>query len=1507
MKKQTKAVLAAIMLLLSGQALAVTASSGPVTPGEWNTDWQACLALAREEGTPIMAVWGTTGCHFCQIFDGIIEKEYFVDWSKEKGLIMAYVKASGWSGEVPWITGKGTKRQISGGPGVHIYWEKNGTVLADEIFMGRISKIGGSTGEALVAKIMAILGDWEGYSGAKYAGGSFAFEETEGNRLEAEAGTTEVSFELTRDEKAAEVATNNLVTLLGPDGAEVSTQSVEWEEGETSKTVTVDISEVNFTKDGDQAALVIKDADGTEQATNHVTYVSENSVGNPLWIGERTGSSSNLGGKPRLGAVASQPLAFGEWTMDIDTAKSMVANAEGDAYTLVAVEGNLWCHDCANTTRNFLNAKDGGGNNRFAQWAVSKQVALVVLDIPNFNTNSMVCASPTLLSRDAYTTTLAFEAPSQGLYDVSKGGAPESLTKPMLRSGLGYLTRKGVSDDEAANILERNWRLVSTDTAEGGFNRPEDKPKRQFRTGVPIFVLLRKDGTVAARFTRFAEVSPMADLNWDNAIKRFDEMLEIAKAKEGEEHHDDIENNDASTTTLSFKANGGSASGEICTADIQDVFKLEGVGGNALQKVVVTGACDAVVSVQFMKLDAEGRSAPVGEAAAGKLSDGIALEQIFEESGDFFVKVSGGDIASGSFKVDNAADGNFAAFGISGTVVFVPQEARATGSAADDRDTVTMRLEKDGFYRLVGVDTTRIESLLEPFSDEANCKFFKALAGGDVEIPLFYGNGGDITYQKWVPGKIGFTLATKSVTESVGDVIVELGRADGKSGDVTVRVSLDEEATTLYNSEDEARFVFEPVEFTWSDGSDGKTNVTIKVLDDKRFDGVGDVALKLELLNDENGDTVLTTTNFVLTVSEDDKQSAGKVAFTGADPFFSKKGAVYAKEGKGATIYAERVEASDGYVTAQIKPSSADIAVEVAGVATNVLVWANHKSDAQEIKVTGLAAGKTATLTIEKPTDGLKVLTASNKVTIVSVADDAPEFETPAASATLYRYVSSSNVYPVTCSDGAKLTFTKLSGTLPAGLKANYDETENALAVVGAPTAKPGVYPVVFQVTEQVGSKKTPGLTLELTITIVDPTVSVPGSDVPFNAAIVAQNGKARTIKDIAMLDVAGKRLAGVLTVTIPAKGNVSAKYTCSTGSVSFSAKSWSGFDAGTKDLSAVLGSTKKGYSLTLVAADDGSLDLEMVDPNFADPLVGESGGTVWSKTDSAEAKKGYYTIALTSEGVAEVREGVAPRGYGYLTLKMDKASDWNAGKVKWAGMLPNGTAVSGDSTLAKSECEALDLPIFKRTATDELAILLNVCDIVTESTEAEAFWRHTDKVSELCYEVEFNAYGGHYVTTNSLSEAFAVGYPGVSAPTLKFDIDGLLGRVAGGTPSEVTEVPVTITDAKLSVPPASDKNNNPQGASLTLARSTGIVKGSFKLPYTTEAGVAKTLTAKYQGVLILGWGIGCGCDRPDDEQLPAVLPFVVGSFFVDDAETVNDGKSDKSVKVKRGGSAEVD
>ena len=1486
-------------------------------PGKWYTNFAVCKKFADDNGMPLLAVWGNHGCVHCWYTESCFTQDAFKTWLEENnaGQVILCFMAGGnkdWpdqmgSSAYNWMW-NGGGRALKQFPFVVMWWRKQNVNvrLTGEEFCAKISdpsdpnnpskirtidKLGNTDATIparianMTARLEAAFAGWT--PPGQYAGGLFTGTETEGNRLEAESGTTNITFTLVRDEAAVEAATNHLLTVTGPDGA-VATNTVVWTAGQSEQAFSLDLADFPaFDADGETLTLAVLDEGGEVQDTRTVTFVErENAADNPLWIGERT----------------TETLAFGEWTMDLDAATNKVAATAGDAYTLVAVSGSLWCPDCANNERNFLNVTDEQGANRFKVWAAARNVALVTVDVPNFKSMDGAFESPTLLSREAFKTTLARAR------EYPASGADAALTNALLRSGLGYLTRKGVSDEAAAAVLARNHALVR----KGGLlHSPLDGNDN--RTGVPIYVLLRKDGTVVARLTRFAAVSPMASARaqWDDIVKRFDEMLALA-AGVGD-HADRAEfANDAPQGAVPFRANGGTAQGELSHADFRDVFRLDGVGGNALQKVTVTGTTGARVTASFLTLDADGKKVTVGTPVTGTLTaEGFALEHEFTEPGDYYLEVAGANITNAEFAVENPTALNFHPYALTGAVVLVPQEARATTTAPEGSDQVVMRLVKGQKYRIQGLKVTAVGEALEPDNpDDPYGLFFTARVDGDVSLTC-QNKEGTVTYSIWNPGRIGFTVAARTVKENVGEVEVAVARTDGASGEVRLAVRLDAGATTLSDSDGRARFLFTDTTLVWKDGEKGTKTVTVTVLDDMRFDGTGVVALTLTQ-DGGDGTPEIDGATFALTVTDDDKQSAGRVAFTGAEPYFARAKTVYVREGDTATVTVGRVEASDGPVTVRVKASPATVTLG-GDLRDGILSWANHRADAKTVTVEDLAAGKTATLTLANATDGLRILSASNSVKVVAVAADAPAFAQVSAQVALTRYVASSNVYAVTdIPDGTtKLTFTKLSGTLPAGLKAAWDPAANALAVSGAPTAKAGVYTAVYQVSARVANRTVPGLTLALAFTVTD--VAAPGAD-----GMSAPNpalAKARTFRDLPVLDEVYHRLAGTLQVTVPPTGRVSAKWLCATGTVSFSARNWSEAD-GNGTVRAELVGSKPGYTMTLEAAPDGSLAVELTNDRGATAQV-RTDGRLWSKTDSAEAWRGQYTVALRNVARTETVAGLAPRGHGYLTLKMASATAWSAGRMTWAGLLPNGTTVSGSTTLARglrrseSEDDLAYLPVYLRSSRDVLAVLMQIgagnaeideptidCQAVFEASDlAEACWVHTDSAS-LHYTVEWDVYGGDYSSDYDLADYFATYYTEAAIlPNLAFDVkNGLNAGLSAGTPNEVEAVSVRIDKQALAV--AKDDANACR-ATLSFNRSTGVVSGTFRLPVTRADGTPTTVMASYRGVVLIGWGPGCGC-TPDGTEVE--LPFVNGAYWVSDRFL--DETTGRSVTVKRGGAA---
>ena len=98
------------------------------------------------------------------------------------------------------------------------------------------------------------------------------------------------------------------------------------------------------------------------------------------------------------------------------------------------------------------------------------------------------------------------------------------------------------------------------------------------------------------------------------------------------------------------------------------------------------------------------------------------------------------------------------------------------------------------------------------------------------------------------------------------------------------------------------------------------------------------------------------------------------------------------------------------------------------------------------------------------------------------------------------------------------------------------------------------------------------------------------------------------------------------MQLTIPAKGNISAKYLCAKGTIPFTTKSWAEFDPETKALTAILTSTKAGYALAVIAKADGGVEISLEDPTHPDEaLTITSNGFVWSAKNPATAWKGSH------------------------------------------------------------------------------------------------------------------------------------------------------------------------------------------------------------------------------------------------------------------------------------------
>ena len=1488
-------------------------------PGKWYTNFQVCKSYADANGIPLVAIWSNEGCIHCWFTDYTFIQPGFLEWKERTPSAKAIYcfMAGGYGGydqagsaAYNWMYYGGGKK-LNAYPFVVLWWAKENvnerytgddfcdtTTLSDKSMPGRVTTV--------AARIEKAFAKWS--PEPQYAGGVLADPEGEGNRLEFEAATKKVTVRLSRDVADADVATNVTLVVSGPDGKEASRQTVTWSKGQTATSADVLPPAGVCSVDGQKLTLTLVDG-GVARSTNSITYVNRAvSAGNPLWRGEA--------------------FSFGEWTCDFDAATNMTAKASGKAYTLVSVQGSLWCPDCANTDRNFLDVTNEVGKSRFSAWAKSKQIALVSADVPNFTGyGTGDRASPTIFSKDAYATTLARAK------EFPASGAPAALTNKVVRSGLGYLTRKGATDAQAQALLEKFHALVSTNTGKGGLRRPEDTNK--YRTGVPIFALLRKDGTVAARFTRFAAVSPLAAdrANFDAYINRFEEMLEIADAGAGTVDASEIENNYPGVGATALAANGGTAEGRLCHADVRDVFRLDGIRGNALQNVTVKGTTSAKATVQFYERDAQsGVATAVGSAVTGKLSDGISVEHAFETVGDYYVLVSA-NVTDEAFSATNALRRNFHPYKVTGATVLVPQADLATARAPEGSNEVVIQLATNVVYRFSGVDAAANEKVLAFMKAVGGYSFFTAKAEGLLRLALTEA-GGEITYQVWQPGQLAFAVAEASVPESVNAanddwVEIDVVRQGGKSGRIAARVTLNADESTLPPT----RYVFatnaaDAVELVWEDGVTSNMTVRVKIIDDFLYDGDTQLVFDLAVVSSDANDVTVAEglARHTLNVIEDDESSPGRGLIVGTTPAPSATGRVYVRASEGAKVWVKRVEGFDSQVSAELVSSVAgtryetenplDLETENGRVYVR---WANREGfDEKYVRVFGIPAGKTATVRLASR-GAFETVSGSNVVTVVSVADDAPAFAVDEASIPLSRYVGKDRwgAVPLAADtlQGGDVAFTKLSGTLPAGVKVSYDAEARALVVGGLVTAKPGDYEVLYQVSETRlvagAGRRVPGLTAKIAFRVADPTdvKTNPEGANPFVA-------KARILKDLPVVSTDG-RLVGVLQLTIPTYGRVSGKYVCESGTIALTAAGWADFDDETKDLTARLSSRRwTGCADVVVHAADGAVDVRISDPACPDaPFVASHDGHPWTAGNTAEGWQGYYTVALPVEKIVEsTDETLVPTGAGYLTLNLTTSSAKRSGTVRWAGSLPNGTAVSGSTTLGSPYKGAsaadgdllvdwAELPIFKVSSTDVLSVGARVRkDALAEKDSdrravlsAEGVvsrWKHGERIADVAdYMVDVGVYGAVYDRTEDLRTCCEEFYETTDL-TLGFDVEGLVST-SFGVPSAPAALQVTVTDNDIVVKPGQE---NPSGITLRLNRTTGIVSGLFRL-----ACGEKAVSATYRGVVVTGWGEGCGCGPTAGLK---TLPLLNGSFWFSDRVSYGDGKA---MSVKRGGLAAID
>ena len=1522
-------------------------SKGTVVRGEWTSQLDKTMKQAASEGVPVLVFWANNGCGHCAATEVELCTKTFTNWQKKYQIYMVFA-CGGYPGPAKneADVAKEVARDKSGEfPYVGVYWGTG----SSNTYKGKSYKnkqMGTFTGNGIdaatfIKKTEALL---KGYTPA--IGGWFKkLDESDGNRYEAEPSTKKVTLTMARSsDKKSAVGTDSVKVYKNKvsDSNLVKTYTVNWTKGATTLALAVAIP--SGLKDGDELIAVIN-GESKAKYRNTIYFVDkDNSASNPKWKGESFG--------------------FGEWTVDIDAAKALVKSTAGGsasagkaaavsakkAYTLVSVQGSLWCPDCANTDRNFLDLKDSDGKNRFQAWAKSKNVALVAMDIPNYmGATYKDRQSPTLFSKDAYETRLA------RAWEYPASGASAKLTNAVLRSGFGYMTRKGISDSEGLAMIKKFHDLAYKTPEQGGFHlfygaddlRNEDRNPN--RTNVPIFVLLRSDGTVAARLTYFGAVaSPMKSdrSKFNYFIRRFEEMLAIADATEGPDANEIVNNIPTAKTTSLPVGTRTAVEGRLCHADMRDTFKLTNFKGAGAAKVTISGSSDAEVDAQFMIRKSDGTYELVGDKFTKRVKDNYTVWAEFHDVGTCYLRISGADAASAAFDVGSSKANHFADFTLTASVDWIiPGEQKASVPVTEGSST-TMTVVSGKVYRVTGIVT-------DPMPDGLILRdngLMEATINGDVF--LVGAADGLLEYQQWVPSKISFNdnEPAGGIGESRGKWAVKVLRSGGSSGSVTATVVVDKEKSTFYydhETKELPRFAidgewgFMSKTITWSDGDTASKSLVIELEKDAelmKYFGDGQIVLAIDGLASDMGDAKLGKSSYTLKVKDESDKAQSTISIAGTTPAATVDSTVYARRGTGVSLTLHR--SNDGVALANsIGLKSSVDSVEFSGDAFGTRVrWEGDDYEDKTVTATGLpSAGKTTTLSLVATKSSFRADKSASEVTVISVDNKAPAFKVDkVAQIKMITYSACDAAVefdPNYIEAGDVLSVELLKGALPDGLTAKVSGQK--LKFAGLPK-KAGSFTAYFRACATRSGKLVKGMPVKVTFRIVDPT-TVKASDKTYGKLA---NEAVKTSRSLTSLMVMSggdpKRLAGTLDVTIPKTGKLSAKYICNGGTVTFESKYWDAKNLSDSDgtLTATLTPSKAGYALMVKAYSNGRVQAIVTDKGFKDQeLTATSLGKVWSSSNSAKAWVGVYNGALVPSGTPyylgngaygvfsgdvvqpENEEFDAPVGYGYVSLKLTSTAA-ATGKMTWAGKLPNGQVVSGSAVLSKGASKWVGragyayLPIFKSVSGDRISVVAEIKSGAATAANGGnrsllgcpdlspvlplGMWTHKGE-GGTGFSMDIHLMGGLYNPNKSLKDCCTESAMNPAQLKLQVEVPAKAGydRYEGrGKAKAVPVQTVAVGKNDITVKNATNKFK------LEIDRATGILTGSLRFNYTVGGSAGGSIDAVWSGVLLTGWSSECDCSEGSDVQ----MPFICGALSFEDVVPYKDGSSTKKATVLSGG-----
>ena len=1453
-----------------------------VKQGKWVANFAKAKKYATDNKVPLVAVWSNgDSCGHCTTFEGAVNSSTFKNYMKSSGVVFYFVysgdKGNGTTSKSGSKADNGAiassifhwcrHNEITAYPFVRTYWPSGKVDTwtdGDKIDKKKSGTTGGKYAVDYFKAKLKKFKPTQPVVKPKYTGASFVVGDTETDRLEAEIGTTtQVELPFARTNLVVDTVSTNFVVISLPGNDTPATNRIDWASGDAETNLTVNIP--GTMTSGEQIEIVLLDAAGKGVATSHVTAVEapKNSPKNPLWVGEKT----------------ADELAWGEWTMDIDVATNKVnaynaakgtttsgmrlttpATDKDRAYTLLLLEGALWCPDCENTDKNLFDQE------KFKSWATNNNVALVALDLSS--ADNPLSTAPCLLTTD------------KGLCYYA--GA--------MASGASYLSRKMIDKDAAADILDRNWEIAQK------LRLPSASKKN--RPPVPAIIILRNDGTVAGRIEYFGNTeSPTDASNIDAHIERLNELLRQVD--------DPVEeaNDFAGTTTETIGLRASQADKTVSFADAADVYRLDpGTTANKRLSFALTGS-DAA-SLQLTVVDGGEKVA----TATGLLTDGVSAGAAIKST-NAYVTVSYPTNET-RFAVASSAS-TLCSYTLKTDFVVEPTELAADNriTIEDGVNEVTVALVSNQLYRITNLDTANEANLaaLVPTNGPWTADgIYLAQVTEDVRLKLA---ASETEIQKWNPGTVGFSVSSASVLESAASYTIHLVRRGGTSGRATARVAFNAEKSSKYENLVELPDGFGD-ELVWEEGEADEKTLKLTIVENAFADGDQSLYFDVTVV----GDAEPGIAQFRLSLRDNDKKVPGKIAITATTPAMAKEMTTFARAGSDVKLEMTRVDGTTGEQTVTLAASAGTL----HGTS---FTWANRVSAAEETQLTlPSETGKVkVTMTPEKGS----FVDGKRRILTVNVLEaDVPGFETDAKTIDATRYVPMAEVR-IALDDKAtdETKVKKYSGSLPQGVTWSFDKDAQEVVISGVPT-QAGTFTAVFRAVTGKTKGLTLAVTVMVSDPVVKGG-GENGTE-PLNASVATSrtfadvpvfDEAARRLVGVFTLTVPRTgRLsakyrsvdAGAVTLSCKSWSRIAADGTLTA--------ELAGVAADGSDRTMVVDARPDGKLEVKFADFKVLLPGAAWSKNY--PATDFKGYYTVSLPQKAVVDgtpratgAGYATLKMNTAAAINAGKfayaGVLPDGRAFsgsavatpdAWLDKPSTSFWSRAVIPVVSLGKLDTFTGAfQVTPGAADAKATNMVDAVSDTCAGRCYYKAIRRAVAPAAEADLFWLHTEKAAEASYEVLLDAFGTYYVQTDNFQSCCQTTFQ--DTPLRFFVQDEGNDQDSAAWPTNGAPV-ITVKYTSKTKTNAITAAKNTRGLTFTFTPSTGIVSGTFKLD-------GEKMT--YKGVVMPGWGssdcTACGYSTGLDGGVEAQMrPFISGAaWFDDDVEYVDEKNRDQTISVRHG------